>query len=278
MLRCVLCLSVMLSLWAGALSSSVVAVDSKMHVGLTAAEFQAKFDDYKRQGYRPRMIDGYRVGNTTYYAAIFEKRGGPAIEVRHGLSHSAYQKEFDRLTGQGYRPVWIDGAGGSHATYSAIFAKTGGPALAVHHGIPLKAYQQKFDDYKQMGYQVTCVSGFEVGGQPYYAAIWAKKRGSWYSYHRLSHANYLKMFHKLTEQRFRLTHLSAYNVSKDDYYAAVFEKRTGPEWYSYRRMTAAGLKKKNDEYARTGFRPLVVTGYERSGKVNYAAIWEKAGR
>jgi len=43
------------------------------------------------------------------YAAIFEQRGGPAWEARHGLTSDQYQQTFNQLVGQGYRLVDVSG-------------------------------------------------------------------------------------------------------------------------------------------------------------------------
>ena len=71
--------------------------------GLTSAAYQKEFDTLVgQQGYRLKLVSGYDVGGQDFYAAIWEKTGGPAFVARHGLTSQAYQQEFDKLAGQGY--------------------------------------------------------------------------------------------------------------------------------------------------------------------------------
>src|ERR1051326_4888911 len=75
--------------------------------GLTAAQYQATFDDMLRRGYRLIDVSGYAVGAEERYAAIWEQSPGPAWSARHGLSADQYQAAFDDHARQGYRPVRV---------------------------------------------------------------------------------------------------------------------------------------------------------------------------
>ncbi len=90
--------------------------------GLSAQQYQAAFDEFVGQGFRPAWVSASGVGNEISYAAIFEKRPGPAFVARHGLSSAQYQATFDDLLGQGFRPVVVSGAGvGRQVFYAAIW-------------------------------------------------------------------------------------------------------------------------------------------------------------
>src|SRR5262249_240400 len=75
--------------------------------GLTASQYQQAFDDFSKQGYRLRDVSGYNVGGTDYYAAIWEKTGGPWWWARHGVPDAWYQNVFDNFYYQGYHPLLI---------------------------------------------------------------------------------------------------------------------------------------------------------------------------
>jgi CubicO group peptidase (beta-lactamase class C family) len=74
---------------------------------LNAAQYQQAFNEYGSQGYRVVEVSGYNVGGTDYYAAIWEKVGGPYSWARHGIPELSYQNVFDNSYYQGYRPVFI---------------------------------------------------------------------------------------------------------------------------------------------------------------------------
>ncbi len=93
--------------------------------GLTAAEYQAFFDNATAQGYKPVVVSGYSDGVQDRYAAIFRQiPGAPAWQARHGLTPAQYQTTFDQLVAQGYRLELVSGysvAGQDH--FAAIWTK-----------------------------------------------------------------------------------------------------------------------------------------------------------
>jgi hypothetical protein len=62
--------------------------------GLTSAQYQNVFNELTGQGYRLIDVSGYSVGGQDRYAAIWEKREGPAWQARHGLTSAQYQNVF----------------------------------------------------------------------------------------------------------------------------------------------------------------------------------------
>lgn len=70
--------------------------------GLSAEQYQAAFNSFNEQGYRLSFVNGYAVGNTAQYAAIWTRTGGPAMAARHGLTGAQYQAAVTELSGQGF--------------------------------------------------------------------------------------------------------------------------------------------------------------------------------
>ncbi|MBV9226756.1 MAG: hypothetical protein JOY85_22195 [Acidobacteriaceae bacterium] len=78
--------------------------------GLTSEQYQQQFNSLVGQGYKLVQVSGYSVGGQALYAAIWEQSSSTVPWVaRHGLTPTQYQQEFDNLTGQGYRPVDVNG-------------------------------------------------------------------------------------------------------------------------------------------------------------------------
>ncbi|MBC7872735.1 MAG: hypothetical protein H7Y01_01995, partial [Ferruginibacter sp.] len=76
---------------------------------MTAAQYQQAFDDYGKQGYRLQYVSGYVVGGTEYFAAIWEKKSGGAMAVKHNMTAAQYQQAFNEFTGQGYTLKLVSG-------------------------------------------------------------------------------------------------------------------------------------------------------------------------
>lgn len=90
--------------------------------GMTSSGYQQEFNRLVGLGYRLTRVSGYGVGGVDFYAAIWEKKDGPAWFARHGLTSAGYQSEVTRLLSLGYEPKVISGytIGGSDR-YAALW-------------------------------------------------------------------------------------------------------------------------------------------------------------
>ena len=61
--------------------------------GMSAEQYQAAFNSFNQQGYRLTYVNGYAVGNSAQYAAIWTKTGGPAMAAR--LTSMAWDSRLD---------------------------------------------------------------------------------------------------------------------------------------------------------------------------------------
>lgn len=100
-------------------------------------------------------MSGYEADGQDRYAAILEQREGPPFAARHGLSADDYQRAFDELIGQGFRPVKISGyAIDGQERFAAIFEQRDGPRFVARHGIGGDEYQRTFDDLVAQGFRL----------------------------------------------------------------------------------------------------------------------------
>ncbi len=77
-----------------------------------------------------------KVGDARY-AAIWEKKSGPAWVARHRMTFAKFQEKFNELGEKGYRLVHVSGYGvGSTDYYAAIWEKKSGPAWVARRAIP----------------------------------------------------------------------------------------------------------------------------------------------
>ena len=76
---------------------------------LTSAEFQRRFDELSRAGFRLLQFNGYSIGNVPHYAALWERRDGRPMEVHHGLTSDHYQETVERATSLGFRVIHLSG-------------------------------------------------------------------------------------------------------------------------------------------------------------------------
>ena len=193
--------------------------------GLTSAQYQSQFNYWVGQGFRLVLVDGYDAGGSARYAAIWEKKSGPAWVARHGMTSATYQNEFNQWTRQGYRLTWVEGYGiGQTAYYAAIWEKTAGSPWVARHGMTSAQYQAEFDDWTSQGFRLTHVSGYDVNGADYYAAIWEKTAGpAWVARHRMTSQGYQHEFSDRYLQGYRLKLVDGYALSESARYTAIWE-------------------------------------------------------
>ncbi|UJB72981.1 hypothetical protein HRE53_30070 (plasmid) [Acaryochloris sp. 'Moss Beach'] len=247
--------------------------------GLSSTQYQNAFDQYKKQGYRLTHVSGYGVQGKSYYSAIWEKKSGPALIARHGLTSAQYQSAFNKQARNGYRLVHVSGYSvANKAYYAAIWEKKSGPALIARHGLTSAQYQSAFNKQAKNGYRLVHVDGYSVANKAYYAAIWEKKSGpALIARHGLTSAQYQSAFDKHVKNGYRLVHVSGYSVANKAYYAAIWEKKSGPALIARHGLTSAQYQSAFDKHVKNGYRLVHVSGYSVANKAYYAAIWEKKG-
>jgi hypothetical protein len=72
------------------------------YVGMTAPEYQQRFNEMWAQGFRPVRFTAYGAGAETRYGAIWEKVPGQWVQ-RFGLTPAQFQAEYDARAAEGYR-------------------------------------------------------------------------------------------------------------------------------------------------------------------------------
>ncbi len=243
--------------------------------GMTSSQYQNEFNNLTSQGYRLVYVSGYTANNQERFAAIWEKKSGPAWVAHHGMTSAQYQNAFNQYTSQGFRLTLVNGyTVNDQDRYVAIWEQKPGPAWVAHHGMTSAQYQNAFNHYVSHGFRLSHVSGYAVNDQGRYAAIWEKESGpAWVARHGMTSAEYQSEFDKYVAQGFRLTHVSAYDVGGTDYYAAIWEKISGPAWVARHRMTSSGYQAEFIDRVIQGYRLKEVNGYAFGTSARYAAIW-----
>ena len=193
--------------------------------GLTSAQYQSAFDALRARGYRPIVVDGYEVGGTVGYAAIFIRDSSVAWVARHGLTGAQYQAEFDARLAQGYRLRSVSGyTSGGAARYAAVWERRSGPAWRAFHGLTSERYQALFDAMVARGYHLTSVSGYRVGGVDQYAGLFeAGAQRPWIARHGLDAAAYQDEVDDLRLQGYSPLQVAAHGTAGGPRFALLWE-------------------------------------------------------
>ena len=195
--------------------------------GMTSQQYQATFNQLVAQGYRPVLVNGYEVGGTARFAAIFELGGSAAWVARHDLTSAQYQAEFDTRVAQGYRLLHVSGyTSGGAERYAAVWERSPGPAARAFHGLTSSQYQSLFNQMTSQGYRPTLVSAYRVGGTDKYAGILEKSSSyPWYARHDLDATRYQHEVTDLRLQGYSPVQVSVAGGPGGPRFAALWENR-----------------------------------------------------
>ncbi|MEA5567336.1 hypothetical protein [Anabaena sp. UHCC 0399] len=193
---------------------------------LTSSQYQAKFNQYTKAGYRPTQVESYLNGNTVLYAAIFAKDNGPSFTAYHGLSTNEHQKRIDDLTKNGWRPknisvVSING----NRSYAALYEKTNVGSFVAKSFLTSAQYQQLFNENQQQGRQVAYLNAYQHNGQTRFTAIWnSVSQGTFKARHNLSSQQYQNEWESAQNSGLLTRNVTGYVDGNSPRYAGVWRK------------------------------------------------------
>lgn len=246
--------------------------------GLSADDYQRRFDELARKGYRLVDVSGWWDGGQQRFAAIWETAGGPPWQARHGIPLGDYQGIFDALAADGFRPVRLSfytTPSGPHV--AGIWHGGPAPTWTARHGLSGSDFQREFDARKAEGYRLVDISGYEHDGKARYAGVWEKSgQGRWAVRHGASPGDYQNAFTRYANEGLTLRKVTGFAVGADIRYCAIWEQRPVPAWTGRHGVAVADWQRVFDEHYYQGYRPRQVAGFAVPGGVQLAGVFENA--
>ena len=244
--------------------------------GLTADEYQRRFDELARQGYRLIDVSGWWDGRQQRFAAIWETGGGPDWQGRHGIPIADYQAVFDALAADGFRPVRLSfyaTPAGPHV--AGVWHGGRAPAWTARHGLSGDDFQREFDALTADGYRLVDLSGYEEGGQARYAGVWEQSDGGrWAAHHGISPSDYQAAFDRFANEGLIVRKVAGFAVGGEIRYCAIWEQRAVPAWSGRHGVPIAQWQRVFDDHYYQGFRPRQVAGFAAPGGVQLSGVFE----
>ena len=192
---------------------------------ITGDEYQATFEAYRDQGYRPIDVSGYEMNGTDYYAAIFEQSDNGPWEVYHRINGDFYQSLVDGIGQNGYRPLHISGYNvGGVDLYATIWEQSPGPPRWSLHRLDRAGYQEQFEILRDQGYRPVDVCGYVMNGGEAYAGIFELAPGDWITRHGVENEAYQADFQEFRGQGYRLRSITAFGIGGRALFSQVWDK------------------------------------------------------
>ena len=142
---------------------------------LSAANYQAEFDQHQQDGYNLIWVDGHSDGSSSRYAAIWSRFAGSARRARHNLPIEDYQGVFDEYKAIGFRIAHFSAHHvGSQTLVAAIWIKEDGYNPDSRHNMTECELQNELERQAWNDYRPICIAGYVYKGETRYAGVWVK--------------------------------------------------------------------------------------------------------
>lgn len=197
------------------------------HRRLTAAELDAKIDDYvDDRGYSLVHLDAYNVGSAVRYAAIFKKGAGtPQTTTYHGVSAASHQNSFNALTAAGWRPRVVSATSvGGTRTMAAVYTFGSIGNYVVDSLQTAAQYQANYNTNTGAGRNLMYLNSYLHNGAPHYTAIWASAAPDDFAKHGQTSAGFSTWWNTLTGTGWDTKAISGVTVNGTTLYAGFWTK------------------------------------------------------
>ncbi len=197
--------------------------------------------------------------------------------TRTGISDASFQTEFNKVTGSGYRMVWVDGFQvGGQTFFNMIFRPIDGTVWQAEVGLDANKFQLEFDKWKNAGYRLLHVETYLKGSTVLYAGIWVQSAGpAWSAYHGRSAADHQAQFDSLTKQGYVPTAVSAVETSSGLTYSALYEQRDVGGFILSGALGFADYQTQTDANIKAGRNPAGLNAISNGGNPLMLGLWEQ---
>lgn len=247
--------------------------------GVIDSKYQEEFDKVWPCGYYPIWVDGYDVGNNTYFNVIFRPSKNIPWVARHHMGGAKYQTEFDKWGKAGYRLININSyLVKGKVRYAAVWRKNKGAAWFAYHGRSLSWHESNFKKYTKDGWVPKNVSCVSVGGKIYVTALWEKKNtGGFYLRPVMTLQQFKDAFNQYTnKEKFKLVYLDGYVHGSKPRLSGIWYKNAPNynSWWEKYHLTGSQFQAEYNSMLNNGCLTRCIAGYNDGG-ARFEGIWSK---
>ncbi len=196
-------------------------------------------------------------------------------EAYHGVTAADHQKNFDRLSGQGYRIISLSVYGDpSDPRYAAVWVQRSGRDWIAVHGVDGAGYQAFFDKQTAAGYVPVLVSATGTFENTVFAAVFEQGvTPSAFARHGMTEADFDSQNQAAAKANQYLRSVTIYGTAADRRYAAIWHANSQPyiRWFYHAADAAPDYQATFDlETKVRGYRPAYVA---LSDDKTYASVF-----
>jgi hypothetical protein len=192
---------------------------------LTGGQYQARFDTWRKAGYRPLDLESYPTADGIRYAAIFVKAAGPRWLAYHALREADHQARFDQLTGEGWRPVIISVTpSGGARYYTALYEKKDVGSFVSQQVLDATHYQAEMNQQSAAGRKLVYLNAYNDSTGARFTAIWYSNAVKPYARHGINARDYSAVANTQRAKGLLTRAVAGYTDGSSVRYAAFWSK------------------------------------------------------
>jgi len=121
-------------------------------------EYQAVFEDFVAEGYRPTWVDVSSLPflgvNFPYVNAIFTRGSPYPWRADHGMDQAAYEARVADMRARGFRLTHVDAyLDGTQLRYATLFEQKSGSAWLEYHAVSVSVHNSLYSAFARSGYR-----------------------------------------------------------------------------------------------------------------------------
>jgi hypothetical protein len=176
---------------------------------MTAASFQAYFNIYNAQGFRPEQISVLSTSSGPRFTVIWAPHDG-AFQTHFGMTQAEFVTKWNEMWNAGYIHIDIAGYEDDGIKYAATWVKRANSGYATYVNMTSADYNQKFSDFAADGLRPVRFSAYPTASGMRYAAIWHPTSNGFYHYYNMTSASYQATYNSIAGlgEGYRLAHVN----------------------------------------------------------------------
>jgi CubicO group peptidase (beta-lactamase class C family) len=250
--------------------------------GMTAAGYQAEFDQWTSAPYKYRLISvaGYEAGRQANYAAIWADESGPDWVTHPGMTQSQFESANLNYAAQDFYPVFLSGfAIGGVPYYNAIWHRLPGAEVVARAGLSHSAYLGEHATRVRLGYELVHLWTFNAGTVELFTAIWRRNMSAAYTpVLQQTAAQYQDQFNNFSKQGYQLIVVSASVLGGVARYSSLGKQPgDGVAWGGQHGLSAMNYQGESWNWEYQGYRPVLASVHPTTSGPRFNLIVHRNG-
>ncbi|XP_070575677.1 uncharacterized protein [Ptychodera flava] len=236
-----------------------------------------------RFNYHPIWINGFTIGDKTFFSIILEKsakRKDNPVDVFYELDNNELAEMFQTWPSKSLSiqmiTSYLSRKNNGHIRHMIAVGSDDKGVRKVGWHEKLGKYTQRLVEWKENGQMPLVQSIKNYRGQNYVTLMTTDRKGSnWKSYTDLTKDELEVTLKQNAVKQRTLTFLDARMEEGEAKFSAVFSQQKLGGWVAHAQLSAAQMNEEISKLKGLEYIPKIIVGYEVDGKPYFAAMWTK---